>query len=80
LKRNHISRIEIAQEKVRSITGEGLDTKDTYKLAKTILSQSTLLPITTVVQPIIWGFGDCLNLLPHPDFLILADDCEDYYH
>lgn len=23
---------------------------------------------------------DCLNLVPHPDFLILADDCIDYYH
>jgi hypothetical protein len=28
-----------------------------------------------------WSFAkDCLNLVPHPDYLILADDCADYYH
>ena len=27
-----------------------------------------------------WSFGDSLNLVPHPDYLILADDCWDYYH
>jgi hypothetical protein len=27
-----------------------------------------------------WSYSDSLNLMPHPDFLILADDCQDYHH
>jgi hypothetical protein len=28
-----------------------------------------------------WSFAkDCMNLVPHPDYLILADDCADYHH
>ena len=23
---------------------------------------------------------DCLNLTPEPDFLVLADECQDYYY
>ena len=25
-----------------------------------------------------YSYGDCLHLYPHPDFLILADECDDY--
>ena len=28
-----------------------------------------------------WAYAtDVLNLTPSPDFLILADECQDYYH
>ena len=28
-----------------------------------------------------YGFAkDALNLVPHPDYLILADDCAEYHH
>ena len=27
-----------------------------------------------------WSYGDALHLYPHPDFLVLADECEDYYY
>lgn len=28
-----------------------------------------------------WTYAsDSLNLAPHPDYLILADDCQDYHH
>jgi hypothetical protein len=28
-----------------------------------------------------WSFAkDCMDLVPHPDYLILADDCADYHH
>jgi len=40
-----------------------------------------LIPLPHIVQPLMWSFAkDCLNLVPHPDYLILADDCTDYYH
>ena len=25
-----------------------------------------------------WTYGDTLHLHPHPDYLVLADECEDY--
>jgi hypothetical protein len=29
---------------------------------------------------VLWTYADSLHLHPHPDFLILADDCKDYYY
>ena len=53
---------------------------DAYKVAKTVLRQGFLMPLPTIVQPVLWSYGvDTLNLSPEPDFLILADDSEDSY-
>ncbi len=30
------------------------------------------------MQPIIWSYNDSLSLTPHPDYLIIADECEDF--
>lgn len=27
-----------------------------------------------------WSYGDSLHLYPHPDFLVMADECEDYVY
>lgn len=27
-----------------------------------------------------WPYGDCLHLYPHPDYLILADECDDFFY
>lgn len=27
-----------------------------------------------------YAYGDCLHLYPHPDFLVLADECDDYFY
>ena len=50
-------------------------------MAKTIVHQGCLMPLPQIIQPIMWSFGsDALNLVPHPDYLILADDCWEYNH
>ena len=49
-------------------------------MAKTILHQGSLLPLATIVQPILWSYGDALHLYPHPDFLVLSDECEEYHY
>ena len=36
------------------------------------------MPLASIVQPIMWSYGDCLHCYPHPDILVLADECEDY--
>ena len=69
----------MVQERVKSELG-GNEISDTFKLAKTILHQGHLLPIPQIVQPIMWAYGDVFHLTPHPDYLVLADDCQDYYH
>lgn len=39
------------------------------------------MPLASIVQPVMWSYAaESLNLVPHPDYLILADDCADYYH
>lgn len=53
---------------------------DSFKVAKTVLHQGSLLPLSPIVQPVLWPYGDCLHLYPHPDFLILADECDDYFY
>jgi hypothetical protein len=27
-----------------------------------------------------WSYGDALHMYPHPDFLVLADECEEYHY
>jgi len=28
-----------------------------------------------------WSYAmDCMNLTPEPDYLVLADECQDYYY
>ena len=49
-------------------------------MAKTILHQGSLLPLATIFQPIMWSYGDALHLYPHPDFLVLSDECEEYHY
>lgn len=40
-----------------------------------------MLPLPQIVQPVIWNYAvDCLNLTPEPDFLVLADECQDFHH
>lgn len=56
------------------------DTPDSFRVAKTILHQGSLMPLATIVQPILWPYGDCLHLYPHPDFIVIADECDDYYY
>ena len=46
------------------------------KIVNTLLGQASLMPLSPVIQPIIWSNSDALHLYPEPDFLILADDCE----
>ena len=36
------------------------------------------MPLAPIIQPILWSYGDALHLHPHPDFLILADECSEY--
>lgn len=31
-----------------------------------------------IIQPILWSYGDAMHLHPHPDYLILADECSEY--
>jgi hypothetical protein len=39
------------------------------------------MPLPQVTQPVIWDYAvDAFNLTPHPDFLVLADECNDYHH
>ena len=33
-----------------------------------------------IVQPVMWSFADALSLVPHPDYLVVADDINDYHH
>ena len=95
LKQNHHSRIAFAQEKARvqenarkKPDSEGRfnappvsGTDDTYKVARSVLHQSFLMPLPQIVQPVTWAFAmDTLALTPHPDFLILADECSDYHY
>ena len=95
LKQNHHSRVAFAQEKAkvqenarnqRESTG-GLQaapptiTDDTYRVARTVLHQSFLMPLPQIVQPVTWAYAmDTLALTPHPDFLVLADECSDYHY
>ena len=45
------------------------------------MHQSFLLPLPQIAQPVIWEYAvDTFNLTPHPDYLVLADECEDYHH
>jgi hypothetical protein len=79
LKKNHLAKVELAVQRIRGLGAEQKD--DTLKVARTILHQGQLMPLSSVVQPVMWTFAkDCLNLVPHPDYLILADDCADYHH
>lgn len=90
MKQSHHSRIGFAQEKAK-VKEQSLNSlpsntpsepvSDTYRLAKTILHQSFLLPLPQIVQPVMWAYAmDTLALVPHPDFLILADECSDYHY
>jgi hypothetical protein len=76
-----LPKVNFAQRKYVS-TQENYPTKDdSYKVAKTILRQGHLLPLPQIIQPVMWAYAtDVLNLTPSPDFLILADECQDYYH
>ncbi len=56
------------------------NTEDSYKIAKTLLHQGTLMPMPAIVQPIMWSYADALTLVPHPDYLILADEIQEYNH
>ena len=38
------------------------------------------MPLAPIVQPVMWSFGDAMHLYPHPDILVLADECEDYFY
>ena len=38
---------------------------DTYRVAKTVLHQSFLLPLPQIVQPVMWAYAlDTLSLMP----------------
>lgn len=79
LKKNHLVKVQRAQERQSGYSEKVTD--DTFRVAKTIVHQGTLIPLPSIIQPIMWSYAkDCLNLVPHPDFLILADDCADYHH
>eukprot|EP00347_Sterkiella_histriomuscorum_P020272 403338437 len=82
LKRNQIPKIQIAQEKTRTQNNQSTsyNSDDSFKIAKTVLHQGTLIPVPSIVQPIMWSFSDALQLVPHPDFLILCDEITDYHH
>ena len=54
---------------------------DTFRVAKTVMHQGLLLPLPQIVQPVMWAYAmDTLSILPHPDILVLADECADYHH
>ncbi|CAH0598362.1 unnamed protein product [Chrysodeixis includens] len=42
-------------------------------LAKTLLSQCTLTPLSIGVQPVFWRHASALNLYPLPDLVVIAD-------
>ena len=81
LKQNHHQKIAFAQKKYSGTHPEEKPVDDNYRVAKTILRQSYLLPLPQIVQPTMWSYAmDCLNLTPEPDYLVLADECADYYY
>ena len=59
---------------------ENTTAPDSFKVAKTILHQGSLMPLAPIVQPVLWPYGDTLHVYPHPDFLVLADECDDYHY
>ena len=36
------------------------------------------MPLSPVVQPVMWSHSDVLHLHPEPDYLVLADEFESY--
>lgn len=40
--------------------------------------QANLVPLSYLVQPIYWDFGESLNLNTLPDYLVLADTSAQY--
>lgn len=80
LKENHLSKVQQVQEKLYQQAN--FEKKpDTYRVANSIIKQGFLLPLPQIVQPVAWQYAvDTLNLMPEPDFVILADECGDYYH
>jgi len=81
LKQNTLQKIHFAQQKVMGTTPGYEQKEDTYKVAKTILRQGFLCPLPQIVQPVMWAWAlDSLSITPEPDFLVLADECHDWYH
>lgn len=40
-----------------------------------------MLPLPNLVQPLMWSHAmDTLNITPEPDYLVLADECKDFYY
>lgn len=85
IKKNHLEKLQLQQEKQeeelkKSQAFDVVNVPDSFKLAKTVLHQGSLMPLSPIVQPVLWPYGDCLHLYPHPDYLVLADECDDYYY
>ena len=81
VKQNHHPRINFAQEKVKADTPDYKPVEDSFKVAKSIFRQGFLLPLPNIVQPVMWTYAfDSLNISPEPDFIVLSDECKDYYH
>lgn len=84
LKKNHLAKVQLAVERLSKQPGKttaAAQAEETLKVARTVLHQGNLMPLSPIVQPVLWSHAtDALNLVPHPDYLILADDCADYHH
>ena len=72
---------QLAKQQLKQKQDESVESvPDTFRVVKTILHQGSLMPIASINQPLIWSHADSLHLYPHPDFLVLADECEDYHY
>ena len=48
---------------------------DSRNIVNTVLKQASLMPLSPIIQPLLWSHADSLHLLPEPDILVLADEC-----
>lgn len=70
IKKNHIPRLAEKQGDSQK--------PDSFKIVKTVLHQGSLMPLSPIVQPVMWSYADSLIMYPEPDYLILADNTEEY--
>jgi hypothetical protein len=57
MKQNHLPKVNFAQTKFLANHPEITKVEDSYRLAKTILRQGSLLPLPQIVQPVMWAYA-----------------------
>lgn len=78
---NNLARIGISQSECKQKEENYKEISDTERVVNTIVKQGFLMPFAEILQPLIWAYAmDSMSLTPTPDYLVLADECKDYYH